>query len=286
VAKTLFALAACLLVASPVAAGVVFEIQTIGQSQGQSRAGTTQVSVEGQFLTFDIPADKPGSLGGKIIYRGDRREMMIVQHDTKSFMLMDLQSMQKMMGQLNQAMSQTAGQFEGMLGSLPEAQRAMLQQKMKGSVPGQQTPQPSQIVIRRLSNTATVYGYPCVLYEVVRDGKRIRNYWVTDWGNIEGGRRDLEPAFADLGKFFQELHRSMPQMGQSDEITNNVFAQVRELGGFPVATREYTESGDLESESALRSAKRQQINPAAFEPPAGYQLQEMFGGGQVPQYRQ
>ena len=74
-------------------------------------------------------------------------------------------------------------------------------------------------------------------------------------------------------------------MGQSDEITNNVFAQIRELGGFPVATREYTESGDLESESALRGAKRQQISPAAFDPPAGYQRQEMFGGRQVPQYR-
>ena len=78
--------------------------------------------------------------------------MLIVEHDTKSFMVMDQQSMKKMLEQINQVMSQTAGQFEGLLGNLPVAQRAMIQQKMKNNLPTRQAPQQSRAVARRLNN--------------------------------------------------------------------------------------------------------------------------------------
>ena len=53
---------------------------------------------------------------------------------------------------------------------------------------------------------------------------------------------------------------------------------MKELGGFPVVTSEFGEDGSLEGESALRSAKRQTIDPDAFEPPSGYKRQEMLPG--------
>lgn len=61
-------------------------------------------------------------------------------------------------------------------------------------------------------------------------------------------------------------------------VDNNVFEHMKELGGFPVVTRDFADDGSLEGETALRSARRQTIDPDAFEPPSGYRRQEMFGG--------
>ncbi|MCA9231844.1 MAG: hypothetical protein KDA57_14435 [Planctomycetales bacterium] len=281
-AKLLLAAAACLLVISPAYSGVVFEIETIEQHQGRQQVATTQVSVEGRLVSMQIPPASPGEKEGQVIYRGDRREMIIVDHSRQSYFVMDLQTMQNLAGQVNQALGQSSSQIEEAMKNVPESQRALVAEMMKKKFPGQQpSQQRSQPIVRRLSQQAKVYGYPCVLFEVVRDGRRIRNLWVTDWDNIEGGRRELAPAFDELGSFFQEMLNSMPSMGQADEFTDNAFAQIKELGGFPVATREYTDSGDLETESALRSAKRQQLDPADFAPPAGYRRQQMFAGGQA-----
>ena len=48
--------------------------------------------------------------------------------------------------------------------------------------------------------------------------------------------------------------------------------------GFPVVTRELGDDDSLEGESILRSARRQTLDPDAFEPPSGYKRREMFGG--------
>ncbi len=51
---------------------------------------------------------------------------------------------------------------------------------------------------------------------------------------------------------------------------------MKELGGFPVVTREFDDyDGSLEGETALRSARRQTLDPDAFEPPKGYRLRSM-----------
>jgi hypothetical protein len=55
---------------------------------------------------------------------------------------------------------------------------------------------------------------------------------------------------------------------------------MKELGGFPVVTRDFGNDGALKVETVLRSAKRQTIEPSAFEPPSGYKRQEMFGPNQ------
>ena len=76
-----------------------------------------------------------------------------------------------------------------------------------------------------------------------------------DIQSIDPDPLNAAPAFGELSDFFQQMLDSIPRMG-ADEIANNVFIQINELGGFPVASREYTEQGELESESALRSARR------------------------------
>ena len=158
-------------------------------------------------------------------------------------MVFDQQTLQAITGQIGQASQQMQQALEG----IPADQRALLEQAMPGKFPSRQAPRRSPPVVHRLNSRANVYGYACVLHEVRRDNRKTSDAFVTDWKNIEGG--------AEIVQGFTEM------------------------GGFPVATREYRDDGSLEGESALRSAKRMRLAPADFEPPKGYRRQEMFGGG-------
>lgn len=261
-----------LLASSPVLAGVVYEIETTDHNATSS---TTQTSVEGRNLAMGIHAGARGS-NGEAIYRGDRNEMVIVDHDNKSYFVMDQEMIESIAGQVGQAM----GQIEKALENVPEAQRAALEQMMRDRMP-QKPPTRPETTLRNTGDRAEKNGYPCVRYEVLRGGTVVRELWVTDWSNVEGGQ-DVAPVFEDLADFFGTMLDSlsgadgMPGLG--DALDDNMFEHMKELGGFPVVTREFDDDGSLEGETTLRSARRQTIDPDAFEPPAGYKRQEMFGG--------
>ena len=169
-------------------------------------------------------------------------------------------------------------QMEEMLKNLPQEQQDAIKAARAegmGGMPGPAAMPQIETEIKNTGERGNKEGYPCVKYEVLLGGNKIRELWVTDWSNVEGGS-EIMGAFDDMSDFFAELKDSMPQYGgggDSDMDFTETFSN-----GFPVFTREFNmETGDLESETALRSAKRQTIDPDAFEPPAGYKRSEMFG---------
>ena len=102
--------------------------------------------------------------------------------------------------------------------------------------------------------------------------------YVTDWQNIDGGR-DVADAFADMGRFAEELTAALPGGGKSPAgpLDDSIFTVMDRVGGFPVGVREYRTDGTIEREWALRSAKRQRVDPATFAPPATYRRQALLG---------
>ena len=117
-------------------------------------------------------------------------------------------------------------------------------------------------------------------YDVFRGGHKIRELWVTDWGNVEGGG-DFSDVFEDMAGFFREMMDALSGGlggGFPGGGGESFFEYMKELDGFPVVTRDLGDDGSLDRETTLRSAKRQTIDPDAFEPPSGYKRQEMFPG--------
>ena len=57
-------------------------------------------------------------------------------------------------------------------------------------------------------------------------------------------------------------------------IDDSAFAHVREIDGFPVSTKEF-EDGKVTDETTLKSVEERSLDPAVFEPPAGYRKQAM-----------
>ncbi len=269
--KLWLALISCVLIASSATAGVVYEIEVKDHEQSPPKTESIEAAVEGRNLKMGIASGKTGG-EGEMIYRGEKREMVVVDHERESYMVMDEGSIKQVAGQVSGAMAQ----MQEALKNVPEDKRAMVEQMMKQRMPTEAPKRPAA-ELRKTGERGEKSGYPCVKYEVHRGGTKVRELWVTDWDNIEGGK-DVVGAFEDMADFFREMLDALPDMGQGSGMGDNAFEHMKEIGGFPVVTREFDDDGSLEGESTLRSARRQTIDPDAFEPPAGYKRQEMFGG--------
>jgi len=274
--RHLHALSLAFVLTSPLSAGIVFEIETRDHEYSPARIERTTVYAEGLSLKMESTDGQRGN-SDAMIFHGDRREMVVVDHERKSYMVIDRQFAANMAGQLNQM----AGAVKGMLdnvspeqrGVSPE-QRGMLEQLATGR--GPRTLQQARPTLQ-VSNTGQqgqVYGYPCLLFTVTRDGRKVRDVWVTHWNNINGGR-ELAATFDSMSEFVQEITSAFPVQTDAP-MEDNAFATMKQMGGFPVATREYRADGRVESESALRSAQRQRVNLAELRPPSGYQPESMF----------
>ncbi len=144
-------------------------------------------------------------------------------------------------------------------------------------MPAQPAPrEPSEL--RRTGDTETINNYPCVRYELWRGGVKIREMWVTDWSNVEGGAEAAE-LFQEMSGFFKEMLDSLPKFGDGQQdFADPVFEHMQEMDGFPIVTREIGDKGTIENEASLQSSKQQTLGPVDFEPPKGYKRQEMFKG--------
>ena len=261
-----------LLFPAPLLAGVVYEIEVTDHQQSPPSSESIHTWVEGSDLKMEVAA-KSRDGQGEMIFRGESREMVVVDHEKRSYFVMGEEQIRQLAGQVSAAMQQ----MEEALKNMPEEQRAMMEKMMKERMPQPEAERP-QTEIRKTSERADKNGYPCVKYEVLRGGSKIRELWVTDWSNVEGGGEVVD-AFEDMSSFFREMLDAMPEMGgRGPAFDDSAFADMKELGGFPVVTRELGADGSLESETVLRGAKRRDLDPEAFEPPSGYKRQEMSGG--------
>jgi hypothetical protein len=271
----LLVLAVLTVLAFPLYAGVVYEIEVTDHGQSPPKTESIQAAVEGRHLKMGIASKgRGGGAQGDMIFSGERREVVVVDHENQSYTVIDAEMVKEIGAQANAAMSQVEEALKG----VPKEQQAMVRELMKKRMPNVQAPaERPKTELKKTGESDERNGYPCVKYEVLRDGVKVRELWVTDWSNIEGGS-DVVGAFEDMADFFTELMEAMPKFGQGGPGADPAFENMKELGGFPVVTRELGDDGSLTGESILRSAKRQTIDPDAFEPPSGYKRQQMFGG--------
>ena len=272
--KSKFLLAALLLGSFSLNAGVVFEIETKDHDGG--RTYDTSVSCEGKNLKMTIP-NGGRDANSEMIYRGDRREMVVVDHNGKSYMVFNEKTMKSISGQVGNVMNQ----MDEALKNMPAERRAMIEKMMKDKMP-KQAHKTARVKsqLKKQGKKARHNGYPSVRYDVIKEGRKTQELWVTDWKNIEGGA-DVMEAFKGMANFFSEMMDSLSQMGGGrfgGQMDGNIFEHFKDLDGFPVVTKEFNDDGSLDSESHLRSAERRDLDPADFEPPSGYKRRSMMPG--------
>ena len=272
--KRVFAVAAVLLFSAVASAGVVYEIELTDAEK--NLASGSEFSVQDNLLKM-TGGEAGDNFDGEMIFRGDRREMVVVNHKEKSYLVMDEATMKELAETMNQAMAA----MEQALAAVPEGQRAKFEQMMKSKMPDMGTArEPSEL--RKTGDADTIRGYPCVRYEIWRGGVRTRELWVTDWKNLEGGDT-VAGAFQEMSAFFKEMMDSLSQMSGmaslGEGVADATFEHLAEMNGFPVVTREFDDNGAFEGMAALVSATEKTLDPTTFEPPTNYKRQDLAQGG-------
>ncbi len=258
-----------LFLATRASAGVVLEIES--QDHRSNESGTVLALVDGKNLKMTITSNGDQE-SSEMIYRGERREMVIVDHDDKSYMVID----EAMMKSIGEQLSGYEAQMREALKDVPPEQRAMVEQMMKGRMPAPaKAAARPRITFRNTGERETKNGYPSVKYEATIDGRKTQEFWVTDWDNVEGGDDAVE-AFQAMAGFFKQMRDSMPRFGVDEDADDNPFEHMQELDGFPVLTYDYASDGSIAGESSLRSSTQRAVDSAEFEPPTAYKRREMM----------
>jgi len=270
-------LCALTLFTGSVFGGVVFEVETTDYKQSPPVAENKQIRVQSQALT--VPTPKTGRQGGGVmIFRGDRGpngEMIVVDHDRKGYFVMDDAAFVEMANRLAGTISEIREGFKG----LPEDDRRALEEMLKErgvSSSGNGTVGPKPVIeITATGQSSVVNHYPCAKYEIFRDGVKIRELCTTEWSNIDGGS-EASGVFTRMGQFSKGLMEVFSDVPGADEEPNP-YAEMNFAEGFPVHTMSLDEEGKIQEEWQLKSTRREAIDPAEFEPPAGYKSMDMSG---------
>jgi len=274
------ALSLAAIAVSPLAAGVVFQVETTYHS-GSPRTESSEMSVEKPNLKMEIQSgsgDRPES--GDAIFRGDRRQMVVVDHSDKSYMVIDQDSLESLGGDVADQMSEAMKELEKQMEGLDPKQREMMEKMLKGRMPGAApggAPAMPTTEFRKSSDTAVHSGYRTVRWDGFRGDEKFIELWVTDWDNVKGGR-DVADTFGEMASFYKEIMDSFKEMmgGAAGLFGNNTgpMDAFTRVDGFPVLTRSF-QGGELESETLLESVTERDLDPDAFEPPKGYRLRTM-----------
>jgi hypothetical protein len=255
---------------SPAFAGSVMELVTTEYREEPPVIGTIEISTQDGVSRMEVASASSDGSGG-MIFREKSKEFIAIDHEEKEYYVIDEATMERIGNQLNSAMQQMQESLAGM----PPEQRAMAEQMMK-----QHLPQPAQasepMTVKETGATDTINGFDCRYYEVRQQGAKIRDLCVADWSEIDGGREAADSMLAMAG-FFERMAEQFSAGSGMDAMKQQreLFRHMRELGGYPVLTREFDGSGRAESESRLKSARSSDIDPALFDPPQGYRRKDL-----------
>ena len=267
--------ACCLLLAAlafaPAFSAVVFNIKVTSHGETAQAPESIQMFAEGEFIKMGMSAGEVGT-EGEVIFSRDRSEMMIVDHSSNGYFVMNEEAVGQIAEQINQAMAQMQEMLKDMPAEQREMAEKMMQQQMSGAATQEEQPESE---LKKTNEKATHSGYPCVKYELWRDGALLHELWVTEWKNIKGGAQIAE-TFESMALFFNKLMEAIPSMGGSEalDVDDNLFSQMHQFNGFPVVSRSFVD-GKLNNETMLESVTEQDMDPDAFEPPEGYALRSM-----------
>lgn len=265
--------AVALCCALPIQAGVVYEIETTDHRQSPPKVESVEMVVEGKLLKMGLGSSK-GDQGDEMIFRGDRREIIVVDHANEVYHVIDQEMAQNLGSQIDSALEQARKALE----NVPEDQRAMVEQLLKDQMLQEAATGP-KAEVKKGKKKGTHLGHTTRLFEVWIDGRMEDELWILRWDRITGGE-EVADVMLELSEFYGDLIDSFGQFGGGGGSPlgggDFFFEHLRELEGFPVVSKDFAEDGSLESEATLRSAERRALDPAAFEPPMGYKRQEMF----------
>jgi|GEM_PF-803625 len=249
----------------------------MSNQQASDAATTTEIAIQnGKLRLEDSDSNKRDRQ--LMIYDSATDSMMVINHNEKSYTIIDANTM----NQIQQEMAQVKKQMEEQLANLPPEQRAMVEKMMQGKMmqgkmPMMSDPQAEskpkpKAQVNSTGKSTSISGFDCEFVEVTTSGEKKREMCVTDWGNLDNDK-EVAAAFKGMIGFFDRMFQSMRKIAPMME--EMPFSEIEQIGGFPVQIKEF--SGEqVKAVSKLLSVKSHDYSAQDFEPPKDYRKKELM----------
>lgn len=240
-------IASALIISNTAIAGTVISFQ------GNNPALNSDIYVQ------DGKVSMSQQMGGMItvsVFDSAKNHFVNINHNEKTYMVIDEASMQQAMGQMNQAMQQMQAQ----LAQMPPEQRKMMEQQLKAM--GMPTEAPNTNTQAKITRTGKQKSFKINNATISCEVIKIDNTssaCIADVSNTPMSTAD----YATLNKMFDYSSRLAQQIGRAAGSQ----AVPPKMDGVPL---EFTDSRSKTS-SRIVSMKSANINTSAFAIPAGYQ---------------
>ncbi len=217
-----------------------------------------------------IEGNSSGDEDFVMIFDQGRQTVWMIQPGEGTYIEMTAADIQKMKQSMDQAMGQMAEamkQMQSELANMPPEQRAMVEQMMKGRMPQSQSAPAPKVTAEVKSRGERVGPYTCTLYEVLTDGQRTSEVWVTPLDQAQLQQAEFE-TFRAMAEFYGPLSRNNPEAkwGMPGGL---------QMDGFPVRWRNY-EGQNVTSEWEMVEVERHSLDGNLFTLPPGLQKTDMM----------
>ncbi len=202
-----------------------------------------------------VRMELPGQ-SGYLIFLAGKKQLYMVNPDQKEYVLIDQVGVNRLANTLNQAMEQMQAQ----LAALPPEQRAQMAQLMGGLNPQENAQMRFEMRATGRSGNNPVAG-TCQWHRMRFNGQPVGEACLAPVADLGVAEADVQ-ALDDMFAFMEQMLSRLPMI-QDDPLSFGAH----KAGMLPVMFL----GADGGKEGELVSLKRNALEPALFQPPAGYQ---------------
>ena len=249
--------------------GVAFaDVHWVIQTTDSGETETAEMWANDQNLRMSMTGPKGES--AEMILLGAKQEAVMIDHDEKTYMVMQAAAMGETMSGMQ---SQMEAAMAAAMAEMDPQTRAMMESAMKGNgalaglgkMPKIEAP---TFEVSATGQSRTILGVNARGYSVAGSDGSQTEVWAAKIGDVKGGKV-MRDRFSDMQRF---LETALGDMMSGD---GDAFMMVDKLDGMvPVASAGAGPRGESQS-MELISAEIKDAPNDAWSPPAGYRKQDM-----------
>lgn len=210
-----------------------------------------------------------GDGDSKMLFKDGKQEIVIIDHPSKTYMVMDEEAAKRMEQQVSAAQQQMGAMMQQMqkqMENMSEEQRAQMQQLMGSRMPSAMENTPVKTTVKQQGED-TVAGVTCMKLLVLVNGKPSGDVCVARAGVLGLETKD----YHSMVNATDAVRKFMARVtGKNDNDT--VSMDLRAMKGIPVRMRDLVD-GDI---SILKSRSSAELDVGIFRVPDGYQMRDML----------
>jgi Domain of unknown function (DUF4412) len=240
-------ISALVLAAAPLFAGLRIRVEATDAKSG-SVTRQQEILLDNDRVRVNSSNQSPTFL---FLTDGGRDRIVLLNQERNEYREIDQQTVNQVTQQLQGAMAQLQSQ----LANLPPAQRAQMEQMLKGRM-GQAAPAPS--VTYTAKGSSSVNGFSCTRYEGTRGNEKVRDVCAAKPADLNFNPSDFQ-VFEKMRQFSKDLFSGNPLLSGA----NAEYLLQPGFEGFPIQIISHSD-GQATNKWEVKGIERVSLSDADF----------------------